>query len=282
MNSFLFLGGDLRTLYAARYLNKKYPCYLWGFENYGKELPVPEYPEGLLCEAAVLPLPASADGLHINAPFCGGSPDLYLLERVLKKGGAVFTPKSFPLLDEICARNGFSQENYFAREELQLMNAVPTAEGALEIMIRELPVTVFGASVLITGFGRIGKTLARYLKALGAEVTVGARRREQLAEAQLYGCRAAILGGRELDGLLPGFDVILNTVPAVIFDESKLRLLRSDCVLIELASSPCVKDGETAGVRIIKARSLPGKTAPVTAGEIIGKTVENILEERRC
>lgn len=283
MKNFLFLGGDLRMLYAARHLNKRYDCFVYGFDKGEITPPVAVLREPAKYSAVILPLPASLDGQHISAPYSSENIDLAFIGQVLEDGGTVFTSKDFPYLDQICEKHGYLQENYFGREELQLMNAVPTAEGALEIMMRELPVTIFGLSVLITGFGRIGKVLARQLTALGARVTVAARSCEQLAQAQIAGCETVKLGA-ELDGVLSVTDVILNTVPAPIFDRRRLMLLRKECLIIDLASKKSVEDMElaqSAGVNVVWALSLPGKTAPVTAGEIIGKTIENMLTERR-
>ena len=59
-------------------------------------------------------------------------------------------------------------------------------------------------------------------------------------------------------------------------------MLKDDCLLIDLASKSSVEDFElarSAGVRAIWALSLPGKAAPVTAGEIIANTIKNIIEE---
>lgn len=277
MESFLFLGGDLRMLYAAEYLNKNFNCFVYGFES-AEEFPVPATGELIPCDNAVLPLPATTDGVHINMPYHNTNPEFDILARAVKEGGKVFTGKSCPYLDRLCEENGLELVNYFDREELQIMNAVPTAEGALEIMLRELPVTVFGVNTLITGFGRIGEVMARMLKGLGAEVSVYARRAEQLAKAENIGCRG--IRENELEYLLHEFDVVINTVPAPIFNRSRLLKLKKECLIIDLASKTGVEDLELAasvGVKVIWALSLPGRTAPVTAGRIIGKTIENIL-----
>ena len=266
-------------LYAAEYLNKGYGCFAYGFEN-AEEFPVPNTSRLMPCDYAVLPLPASADGRHINMPYHKENLDLDVLLYAVKKGGTVFTGKSCPYLERLCEENGFILKNYFSREELQIMNAIPTAEGALEIMLSELPVTVFGANVLITGCGRIGEVMARMLKGLGAEVSVAARKWEQLAKASGLGC-AAIPFDR-LDHSLADYDVIINTVPFAVFDRKRLMLLKKDCLLIDLASVTGVEDMELAasvGVKVIWALSLPGRTAPVSAGKIIGKTIENMLRE---
>lgn len=279
MEKFLFLGGDLRMLYAAKYLNKEYSCFAYGFEN-AEEFPVPNISELIPCDCVVLPLPASADGRHINMPYHKENLDMGVLVSAVKKGGTVFTGKSCPYLESLCEENQLSLKNYFSREELQIMNAVPTAEGALEIMLSELPITVFGANVLITGYGRIGEVIARMLKALGANVTVAARKWEQLAKAAGLGCNA--LSFEKLNGTLINYDAVINTVPSPIFDRKRLMMLKKDCLLIDLASVTGVEDMELAasvGVKVIWALSLPGRTAPVSAGEIIGRTIENMLAE---
>lgn len=277
MSSFIFLGGDLRMLYAAEYLNKSNVCFAYGFES-SEEFPVPAAGELIPCDCAVLPLPATTDGQHISMPYHSENPDFDIITKAVKPGGKVFTGKSCPYLERICCENDLQLFNYFEREELQLLNAVPTAEGALEIMLKELPVTVFGLNVLITGYGRIGEVMGRMLTALGAKVSVYARRSEQRAKAECMGCTA--VSGKALDRCLSDYDVIINTVPATVFDRKRLLLLKKDCLIIDLASKAGVEDLELAasvGVKVIWALSLPGRTAPVSAGRIIGKTIENMM-----
>ena len=78
------------------------------------------------------------------------------------------------------------------------------------------------------------------------------------------------------------FDLIINTVPAKVLEESILKQVRKDTLIIDLASKPGGVDFETAkelGLNTIWALSLPGKVAPVTAGRIIYETIENMIEE---
>lgn len=264
-------------LYAAAYLNKSNDCFIYGFDNIGAgATDLPAAREGELFDAAVLPLPASRDGETVSAPF--HSKEIYLreTESFLAKGGVIFSGKTFPALEELCVKNGFRPEDYFLREELQIKNALPTAEGALEIMLRELPITVYGSRTLIIGFGRIGKAMARILTSLGAKVTVCARNPAQRAEAEISRCEAKDFS--ELDKLLESFDCAVNTVPAPVLDARRTKMLKKDCLVIDLASQRGTADAE--GVKTIHALSLPGKTAPVCAGRIIGETIESIMRER--
>lgn len=171
--------------------------------------------------------------------------------------------------------------DYLQREEFSVLNAIPTAEGAVEIALREMPSTLFGSTCLVTGFGRIAKALVKLLCAFGANVRVVARKHSDLAWASVYGCEALALN--TLGDHLKDVDVVFNTVPAVILDEEKLSRLDRECLVIDLASKPGGVDMETAqqlGLKTIWALSLPGKVAPLTAGEITLQTIFNILEER--
>lgn len=159
-------------------------------------------------------------------------------------------------------------------------DAVPTAEGAIQIALEELPITLQGARVLVIGYGRLGRTLAPRLAGLGARVSVSARRWADLAwiEAEGYGVEHT----GQLKGWLCGYDLVVNTVPARVLDEETLRDLKPGCLVIDLASKPGGVDFEAArrlGVRAIWALSLPGKTAPVTAGRAIRTAIYNILNE---
>ena len=147
--------------------------------------------------------------------------------------------------------------------------------------MEELPTTIYGQKVLITGFGRITKVMVKALIGLGAKVYITARKYSDLAWARIYGCIDIHIS--EIDEYLPEFDVLFNTVPAVVLDEKRLMLLKENCLVIDLASKPGGVDFETArklGIKTIWALSIPGKVAPVTSGEIIAGTILNILSER--
>lgn len=279
MKSFVFIGGDMRIIYAAEKLGERYDCRTYGFSSIsGNSIVEP-------CDFAVLPLPASVDGENINAPLNNGEKIGFdILRTMVKPGGTVLSSKSFPLLREICDEMNLSLINYFEREELAIMNAVPTAEGALEIAIRELPVTVNGTNVLITGFGRIALVLARYFSALGARVYVAARRVSDLAKIRLSGYIPVSFGDETgFREALSEARIIMNTVPSVIFDKPRTGCIGKNSLFMELASVMSLEDTELAealGIKVIWARSLPGKTAPVTSGYIIADTIANIVMER--
>ena len=136
--------------------------------------------------------------------------------------------------------------------------------------------------MLVTGFGRVGEALVRLLLAMGALVTVAARRDEVLSRARALGCAVidlkAPLALADREGR---FAAIFNTVPSRLFDDEVLATLSRDALLVDLASAPGGIDAEAAaarGIRTVWALSLPGKYAPQTAGELIGATVEEEMK----
>ena len=122
--------------------------------------------------------------------------------------------------------------------------------------------------------------LARQLRGLGAAVSVAARNYTDLAWAQVWSY--GVERSDQLSGWLCGYDLVINTVPAPVLGRAELADLKPGCLVIDLASKPGGVDFTAAaelGVKVIWALSLPGKTAPVTAGLAIKNTIYNILTE---
>ncbi|MGI6404855.1 MAG: dipicolinate synthase subunit DpsA [Oscillospiraceae bacterium] len=229
----------------------------------------------------ILPLPLLGSDGKINAP---GSTHKVTLEECLTyihPDTVVLAGKVPAVAREQAAQQGVEIIDYLDREEFAVLNAVPTAEGAVEIALREMPIALFGATCLITGYGRIAKVLAGLLRSFGAKVMVAARKWSDLAWVRVAGCQSVHLS--EMAEHLPSADLIINTVPSLLFEEDKLALLKRSCLIIDLASKPGGVDLEAAktlGLKAEWALSLPGKVAPVTAGVITLDTIFNILHER--
>lgn len=123
---------------------------------------------------------------------------------------------------------------YAHLEEYQIANAQLTAEGAVALLRPETGLS--GAHVLLLGYGRIARLLARELQKAGALVTAAARSGEQRAWAEAESIEALPLDA--LSGALDRFDVIIGTIPAPVLTEPLLALVRKDALLLELASAP--------------------------------------------
>ena len=161
---------------------------------------------------------------------------------------------------------------YARREEYQIAIARLTAEGAIALLRPETGLS--GAHILLLGYGRIARLLARELQKAGALVTAAARSGEQRAWAEAEGIEALPLDA--LSGALDRFDVIIGTIPAPVLTEPLLALVRKDALLLELASAPGGIDAAAAherGLRYIRAPGLPATYAPERAAVILRDAV---------
>ena len=136
--------------------------------------------------------------------------------------------------------------------------AVPSAEGAIQIAMEETARTLHGTAALVIGYGRIGMALAPRLRGLGMDVTVCARRCETRALAEMQGFAAVPM--EQLPAAAKAAPVIFNTVPALVLDETVLKGLPQETLVIDLASRPGGTDFEAAKrlrTRVVWALSLP-------------------------
>lgn len=212
---------------------------------------------------------ALADYILLPLPLDESRTPLAELLRAAKPGALALGGKLSAQARQIAAEAGVELVDYFAREELILCNAIPTAEGCIGILMAERTRTLWNSAILLAGFGPVGQALGVRLAALGAQVTVAARRPAQRALAESFGLRAVDLARLE------------QTAPALT--EAVLAALRPGSLIVDLASRPGGTDFAAArrlGHRAIHALSLPAACAPETAGEALARTVCEILAER--
>lgn len=278
---FWIIGGDPRQAALARALAEDgHLVHTYALERGGlPDLAADSLSGAALADCVILPLPARA-GNQLNAPLSDLRLGLDTVLDALRPGQLLCAGKADEELKRAAEERGLTLADYFAREELSVANAVPTSEGAIQLAMEELPITLHGAKALVVGYGRLGKVLARQLRGLGARVSVAARSCTDLAWAQVWSY--GVERSDQLAGWLCGYDLIVNTVPAPVLGEKELADVKPGCLVIDLASKPGGVDFEAAGrlgVKVVWALSLPGKTAPVTAGLAIKNAVYNILTE---
>lgn len=207
------------------------------------------------CDTVILPvLTKKQHAAHIYGKYvCAAAPDAQTAALLNANGNRVF--------------------DYFSDENYVLQNAYLTAEGLVAILITESTRSLYGSNVLITGYGRIGRALARMLLACGASVTVCSRSARSKSEAQFDGCKH--LSFIELQKKNT-FDFIVNTVPSLVFGEAELKALKKDALLIDAASFPGGVDelcAKTLSVRYLRTPALPSRFSVKTAGELIAASI---------
>jgi len=275
-NTVCVVGGDLRQITVAKLLKE---------EGYGVDITALDEGDFDIqkvkgAKIIILPVPVTCDGETLNTPIYKEKVLISDIFNCISRSSFVLGGKIPENLKKELEEKNIKYKDYLEREELAIKNAIPTAEGAIEIAISEMPITLFESNVLVVGFGRIGKVLSEKLKLLGANVTVSARKCADFAWIEEKGLKS--IHTDKLYDKVETFDLIVNTVPSRVFDEMTLNKVNKNALLLDLSSKPGGVDFESAkklGKNVIWALSLPGKTAPITSGKIIKETIVNILSE---
>ena len=278
------IGGDSRQLYAAGYLNKNgYNVSIYACEH-GKlpegTLFINDISDAMKSDIIILPLPVSKNGALLNTPLSSKEIKLKDITDSITENHTVFFGMGNSAFTKQLSAKTSLYTDYFNFESLIYKNALLTSEGILQIMLEKIPVTIFGMKVAITGFGRIGYFITDKLIKLGADVSVFARNEIQRLKAETIGAHPYKI--ESLLSEISSYDCVINTVPSMVIDNNSIKKSKRDCVFIETASAPYGINAEacTENYRtLIKAFSLPGKTAPASAGIIIGETIHSALKE---
>lgn len=232
-------------------------------------------------ETILLPLPVFSEKGVINAPQSRGKIAAEdILSLICPNNHIIGGKFDKEFLSEIVSRKA-RVTDIMDREDFAILNAIPTAEGALAVAIDNSDITLHGSDILIIGFGRIGKAMARILSNMGANIFAAARNDRDLAYASLFGAKPIRMGNRDFEETLKHCDFIFNTVPAMVLDSINLAFVKENALIIDLASVPGGVDKSAAAIlekRLIHALSLPVKYSPVTAAKILTDTVLNAAE----
>ncbi len=284
MNNILIIGGDMRNVCLAREIKERGVVpFVCGIDKEKLE------DFGIFCsdlkkavskaELIILPLPVTMDGERIHTPLYDGELFIKDVADYAKKEALICGGK---VNCDALKEKTLSVFDYAEREDFASLNAVPTSEGAIEAVMKALPITIFSSSALVTGFGKVGKVLSLTLKAMGARVRVCARSTRDLSLAEALGFDAVHLD--EMHHYLPRVDMVFNTIPKRIFFARELNAIKEGTPFADLASLPGGLDADEAkarGINYMFLPGLPGKYSPITASKIILKTITNIIGESR-
>ncbi|CAK7058944.1 dipicolinate synthase subunit DpsA [Tissierella sp.] len=278
------LGGDERSIKLAKLLRKDgHNIKLFGFDRLeNNTLEISEKLDLVIKESNIIigPLPCSNDNTLLNTPLYS---EKIIIEEIFKNMNSdqlFIAGKISKEISSIASFYNINTIDLLRREEMAVLNAIPTAEGAIQVAMEELDITINGANTMVLGFGRIGKVLANMLQGIGANVYVEARNYTDLAWVSSYGYIPLHLN--EIGAYIHEMDVIFNTIPSMVLNEEMLLKLRKESLIVDLASIPGGVDFEKSkelGIKTVWALGLPGKVAPMTAAEIMKDTIYNIIEE---
>ena len=265
---FLILGGDFRSVKLAEMLaSENNKVFSYGLEK-SEEVQENSQIEKISnlqnaiekADIIVGPTPFLSDVESINSPFAN---EKIKIEQLIKSNkNKIFIAGG--IKEKI---KGQLEEKYLKvidvmkREELAILNTIATAEGTIEVAIKNTDKILQGSKVLILGFGRVAKIVAHKFSLLSTNVTCAARKISDLAWIEAYGYESININEMIYD--LKDFDIIINTVPQIIIKERELKHMKSDVLLIDLASAPGGIDSKIAiqmGLKYVWALALPRKS----------------------
>ncbi len=284
--TFSVIGGDRRqTEIIGLLLDEGHKVNVLGFDDlvdsrayvYSRV-----QPELFNCQVLLLPIPYRDKEGNINIRYSDMRVSLtHISESIGNFKPWIVLGRSDKEFEELALKKGLKYIDITKEESFAILNAIPTAEGAIKRAMEMTNITIHGSRALVLGYGRIGRCLSRMLKGIGADVTVEARKDEDLAWITENGYKAIHL--RDLEKVLQCQDIIFNTIPHLILDRDKLQKVNKDAVIIDISSYPGGIDFDAASELGIKASldlGLPGLVAPKTAAQIIYKVTMDCLKER--
>ena len=274
--SILFLGGDMRQKYACEFLNKnglpsKINLNFIIDNNIKSEMEKSKY--------IVLPVPVSKNNAFINM---SNEIRLFDVLDLLNKSHTVFGGKLPAEAKRFFFDKNISFTDFFDIEAFQINNALVSAEGAIYYAKDRFDGSIHGSDIAILGFGRIGKLLSYLLRSQGAKISVYARKEFDLAWSRVNGINAVKIDNlgdvEDYGSRIKKYDIIFNTIPYWVMSERFAERISKKTLIIDLASYPHGIDENLVNkynLNYHRELGIPGRYAPKTAGEIIGKTIMN-------
>lgn len=284
----VFLGGDARQLEVIkRIAQMKAKISLIGFDNLQTPLSGTNHRElsvDVLKNADILILPIVGTDEQGQVTSAFSSKTIVLSDihaSALPEHCMLFSGIARPYLKNLCEKHQIQLFELMQRNDVAIYNSIPTVEGALMMAIQHTDITIHDSITIVLGLGRVGKSLARVLHAIGAHVRIGVRHTDDMARAFEMGLKPFHMN--DLTEEVKDADLIFNTIPHPVIDAQVLNKVPHDVVIIDLASKPGGIDyayAEKRGIQAILAPSLPGIVAPKTAGNILANAIFQIMSER--
>lgn len=285
--NFTVIGGDLRISTLAKLLAEDgNNVFVYGMENANF---IEENTKIIKCKSVEEAI-KSSNIIIGSIPFSKSKNEMYAIfseehiqiDELIKGDNSkkIFIAGSISEdSKEILEKNYMEVVDIMEYEQLAILNTIATAEGAIEVAIKNTDTILHGKNVLILGFGRVAKIVAKKFQGLSANITCAARKPSDFAWITALGYNLIDINTIETE--FWDFDIVINTVPKIIVDKDRMKFMKKNVLLIDLASEPGgfdKNDAKTLDLKLICALALPGKIAPVTSAEFIKQTIyDNIL-----
>lgn len=287
-NKIIIFGGDQRTVHMIQqFAGFGLEVIVVGFDNmhFNHENITHEMVKDSIfqkAKAVILPVGGTDERGEVVASF---TTDKLILTHSnieqLPSNAVVYTGIAKHYLVDLLEKHHIHYNILFNRNDVAILNSVPTAEGTLQIAMEQTNHTIHQSEVVIVGFGRIGITMARLFKAVGAKTTVVTRNADEKARIIEMGC--SLLSFESLEKHMHTFDICINTVPSLIVTKHVIDQMSAQSLIIDVASAPGGVDfsyAKQSGIQAVHALGIPGKTAPITAGHILADILIDLISDQ--
>lgn len=279
------MGGDAREVTLVEFLaNTGATIKTYGLPAKDAHIITCHDPKDCLTgvQALILPVPGVNEDMQLHSAYLENKLTITKeLLSILPAETPVLVGMARKPLQELLEKLGLQLVEMMNMDQIAILNSIPSAEGAIQMAMERLPITIHGSKAMVLGFGRTAQTLAQLLSAMHAHTTVVARNPAQLARVVAMGLESVHFN--ELANCLHNVDVMFNTIPALVITSDILQKLPPATLIIDLASAPGGTDFVKArelGIEAVLAPGLPGKVAPKTAGLILAQVIPRLLMQK--
>lgn len=247
---YMILGGDKRSYYLKSILqNENNIVYDFIFNPNFHE--VASYLDKI--DYLVLPIPCTRDGEYINNTnlrFCDILP-------LVQNAGIFLGCKERINFD-------FNTNKVYdlgESETFKLKNAILTVEGVLALSIKSTLFSIYGSTILVTGYGRVGKYLVKQLKSLGAKVYIIEKDISKTkGESNVFVASSVKDLPKDIE-----FNIIYNTINENILDRYSLT------TVFDIANV-------LSGYNVVSTNSLPAIYSAYSSAKIVAECIYSFIK----
>lgn len=271
----LIIGGDLRQTYCASLLSEaghEVSCFLV------PGTPTPTISVDVLkkhisnAKYILCPVPFSRDKINISTSgeYADTKLSADLLLSLINENQTLIGGALHKAATDILTKRDIPYHDVMTFNSFKEANSRLTAEGLLKDIIELCPFSIPESNILLAGYGSCGKHIASVLSLLGGHITVYNRNKSYDCMAKMSGYTA--MTALPADEELKKYNIIINTIPSVIFTPAHLQHVHPKAFLFDIAGSPGGFQPDSVkkyNLTYKSCPSIPGKTAPMTAARII-------------
>ena len=179
---------------------------------------------------------------------------------------------------QIISEKQIFHQNLMEDEIFSVKNANLTAEGIIAKILELSPKSIYENNVLILGGGRIAIALSVLLAKLGVKFSIVSFNNIKFPRYYLY--TNICFYKKQYLNEIQNYDVIVNTIPAKIFEDEEIKKIKEDTLFLETASLNCLDENKANHFVYLKCPALPSKYCLVSAGRLMYEAIkgENIYD----